>query len=162
MKIYMCMCMYVSSGWKYILVDIYVSVYILCIAYNICICVGVYVYVQKYYISSIGAKYVNYDCHRFPHRFHRVQKCSHSWLSLGSISSLVCGAVVAHVPSEHALHLCSDKCAFIVYCAGGVRKIMLVVTGDHHAVLANIIGYIAPTPPPLPMICTTQGFSRVY
>ena len=28
---------------------------------------------------------------------------------------------------------------------------MLVVTGgDHHAVLTNIIGYIAPTPPPPP------------
>ena len=122
-----------------------------------CICVGVYVYVQKY-ISSTGTKYVNYDCHRFPHRFHRVQKCLHSWLTLGSTSFSVCGAVVAHIPSEHVLHLCSDKCAFIVYCANGVCKIMQVVTGDHHAMLANIIGYIAPTPPPLPMIYTTQGF----
>ena len=90
------------------------------------------------------------------------KKFLHSWLPLGSTSSSVRGAVVAHVPSEHVLHLCSNKCAFIVYCAGRVCKIMLVVIGDHHAVLANIIGCIAPTPPPLPMIYTTQGFSWVY
>ena len=73
----------------------------------------------------------------------------------------MCGAVVAHVPSEHVRH-CSDKCAFIVYYAGAVCKIMLAVTCDHHAVLANIIGYIVPTPPPLPMVYTTQGFSWIY
>ena len=27
---------------------------------------GVYVQVQKYYISSTATKYVNYDCHRYP------------------------------------------------------------------------------------------------
>ena len=113
----------------------------------------------KYYISSTGAKYVNYDCHRLPHRFHRVQKCSHSWLPLGTTSSSVCSTVVAHVPSEH-VHLCSDKCAFIVYYAGGVCKIMLVVTcGYHHAGLANIIGYIAPhTPSPPHGIPNTRVF----
>ena len=112
----------------------------------------------KYYISSTGTKYVNYDCHRFLHRFHRVQKCSHSWLLLESTSSLVCGAVVAHVLSEH-VRLCSDKCTFIVYCAGKVRKIMLVVIcGDHHAVLANIIGYIAPTPPSPPYGIDNTGW----
>ena len=31
-------------------------------------------------------------------------------------------------------------CTSVVTNAGGVCKIMLAVTGDHHAVLANIIG----------------------
>ena len=86
------------------------------------------------------------------------KKCSHSWLPPGSTSSSVCGTVVTHVPSGHVC-LCSDKCAFIVYYAGGVCKIILVVTGgDHHTVLANIIGYSSPTPPPLPMVYIAQGF----
>ena len=40
-------------------------------------------------------------------------------LLLRPTSSLMCTAVVAHVPSEH-VHLCSDNCAFVVYYAGGV------------------------------------------
>ena len=71
------------------------------------------------------------------------------------ISSLVCGAVVACVPSEH-MHLCSDKCTFY---ADGVCKIMLAVTCDH-AVLANIIGYIAPHPLPSPWYTQHRGFHR--
>ena len=73
---------------------------------------------------------------------------------LGPLVPVVCGAVVVLIPSEH-VRLCSDKCAFIVYYAGGVCKIIVVVRCvDHHAVVANIIGDIAPTPP-LPMVYTT-------
>ena len=44
------------------------------------------------------------------------------WLPLGFTSSSVCVAVVAHVPIKH-VHFCSDKCAFVVYFAGGVRRL---------------------------------------
>ena len=64
---------------------------------------------------------------------------------------MVCGAVVAHVPSKHVC-LCSDKCAFVVCYADGVYKIMLVVTcGDRHAVWANLHKWVCcPTPSPPP------------
>ena len=73
---------------------------------------------------------------------------------LGSTSSSVCGAVVAHALSER-VRLCSDNCAFVVYYTCGVCNMLVVTCGDQRAVLANLcnlclIGYIAPTPPPPP------------
>ena len=89
-------------------------IYILYIACdNICICMCVYymcMYI-KYYISSTGAKYVNYDCHRFPHRFHRVQnvhtygyplgplvpRCAVQWWPMYRVNT--CASVVTNAPS---------------------------------------------------------------
>ena len=47
--------------------------------------------------------------------------------TFGSTSFSVFGAVVAHVPSER-VHFCSNNCAFVVYCAGGICDFLLGVT----------------------------------
>ena len=146
---YVCICTYynrhayLNAGHLYLQIAL-PQVILSCWNY---ICVYAYVYVSFWW---------KYTWDRFPHRFHRVQKGLHSWLPLGSTSSLVCSAVVVHVPSEH-VYLCSDKYAFVMYYADGVCKIMLVVTcGDHHAVLANLHNWVCcpHTPLPSPMVYT--------
>ena len=59
----------------------------------------------------MGIKSVNYDCHRFPIGSIGSRNVHTSGYPLVFTGSLMCGAVVAYVPSKN-VYLCSDKCTF--------------------------------------------------